>query len=44
MIKFKLEDDPVYAGSKLFLPLADKVGVPIDRVSFAFFSLEIYYL
>lgn len=36
MIQFKLEDDPVYAGSKLFTPLADKVGVPIDKVSYYF--------
>lgn len=34
MIRFKLEDDPAYAGSKLFTPLADKVGVSIDKVSF----------
>ena len=36
MIQFKLEDDSVYAGSRLFAPLADKVGIPIDKASTSF--------
>lgn len=40
MIRFKIEDDPVYAGSKFFLPLSEQIGIPIDKVSW-FYSFQI---
>lgn len=34
MIRFKLDDGPVYAGSKLFTNLSENIGVPLDKVKF----------